>query len=139
MINRVILLGNVGKNPEIRSMQNGKEVASFSLATTEYWKDKQTGEKRDKTEWHNIVVFSSGLINVIRKYVKKGSKLYIEGALQTREWTDKNETKRKTTEIVLHGFNCAMQIINYSEGAKQESSNNSVPVQKEAEEDFIDE
>ena len=110
-VNKVILIGNVGKDPEVRSMGNGKEVASFGLATTDYWKDKTTGERRDKTEWHNIVVFSPGLINIIKNYVKKGSKLYIEGALQTRKWTDSNGTERRTTEVVLQGFNCTMQML----------------------------
>jgi single-strand DNA-binding protein len=105
-INKVILVGNVGSDPEIRSMNNGKEVASFSLATSESWKDKSSGERRDKTEWHSINVFNEGLINVIRNYIVKGSKLYIEGALQTRSWQDQasGQTKYKT-EIVLQGFN----------------------------------
>ncbi|MFC1659442.1 single-stranded DNA-binding protein [Pseudomonadota bacterium] len=110
-VNKVILIGNVGKDPEIRSMSNGREVTSFGLATTEYWKDKTTGERRDKTEWHNIVVFSPGLINIIKNYVKKGSKLYIEGTLQTRKWTDNSGAERRTTEVVLQGFNCTMQML----------------------------
>lgn len=110
-VNKVILIGNVGKDPEVRSMGNGAEVASFSLATTDYWKDKNTGERRDKTEWHNIVIFSPGLINIIKNYVKKGSKLYVEGALQTRKWTDNSGVEKRTTEIVLQGFNCTLQIL----------------------------
>jgi len=121
-VNKVILVGNVGKDPEIRSMNNGKEVASFSLATTEYWKDKNTGEKRDKTEWHNIVIFSQGLVNIVRNYVKKGSKLYIDGSLQTRKWTDKNGNERRTTEIVLQGFNSTLQILSPREGSYKQNS-----------------
>jgi single-strand DNA-binding protein len=110
-INKVILIGNLGKDPEIRSMGNGNEVASFSLATTESWKDKETGERKEKTEWHNIVVFIPGLIGVIRNYVKKGTKLYIEGALQTRKWTDNAGIDKYRTEVVLQGYNATMQIL----------------------------
>jgi len=110
-VNKVILIGNVGKDPEIRTMTNGNEVASFSLATTDTWKDKQTGEKKDKTEWHRIVVFSQGLVGVIKQYVKKGSKLYLEGSLQTRKWTDNQGAEKYTTEIVLQGFGAIMQML----------------------------
>ena len=124
------MIGNVGKDPEVRSMGNGGEVASFGLATTEYWKDKSTGERRDKTEWHNVVIFSSGLINIVKNYVKKGSKLYIEGALQTRKWTDNAGIERRTTEIVLQGFNCTLQMLDSRSGGSSSgsySSNNSEP------------
>ena len=110
-VNKVILVGNVGRDPEIRAMGNGSEVASFSLATTDSWKDKQTGERKTKTEWHNIVVFSQGLVNVIRNYVHKGSKLYVEGALQTRKWTDNSGVEKYRTEIVLQGFNGTIQML----------------------------
>ena len=103
-LNKVTLIGNVGTDPEIRSMNNGKEVASFSLATSESWKDKSTGEKKEKTEWHRITVFSEGLVGVIKSYIKKGTKLYIEGALQTRKYTDKEGVEKYTTEIVLQSF-----------------------------------
>lgn len=102
-LNKVTLIGNVGTDPEFRSMNNGKEVVSFSLATAESWKDK-SGEKKEKTEWHRITVFGEGLVKVIRSYIKKGSKLYIEGALQTRKYTDKDGVDRYTTEIVLQSF-----------------------------------
>jgi single-strand DNA-binding protein len=89
-INKVILIGNVGTDPEIRNTNDGREIASFSLATSESWKDKNSGEKKEKTEWHRLVVFSQGLVGIVKNYVKKGSKLYIEGQLQTRKWTDKD-------------------------------------------------
>ena len=107
-LNKVTLIGNLGKDPEVRSMQNGKSVANFSLATTESWKDRTTGERRDKTEWHNIVVFSEGLVRVCQSYLKKGSKVYIEGQLQTRKWQDQNGQDRYTTEIVLQNFNSTL-------------------------------
>lgn len=103
-VNKVILIGNVGKDPEIRSMQDGKEIADFSIATSESWKDKSTGERKEKTEWHRIVVFNEGLVRVIKSYVKKGSKLYLEGQLQTRKWTDKDGVEKYSTEIVLQNF-----------------------------------
>jgi single-strand DNA-binding protein len=110
-LNKVTLIGNLGRDPEIRSTQNGKEIANFSIATTENWKDKSTGERKEKTEWHRIVVFSEGLVNVIKNYVKKGSKVYIEGALQTRKWTDKEGKEKETTEIVLQGFNSVLLML----------------------------
>ncbi|MCA8901044.1 MAG: single-stranded DNA-binding protein, partial [Hyphomonas sp.] len=89
-VNKVILVGNVGQDPEVRQFQNGGQVASFSLATSETWKDRNTGERKEKTEWHRISVFSEGLVRVVQNYVKKGSKLYIEGQLETRKWQDKD-------------------------------------------------
>ena len=104
-LNKVSLLGNLGRDPEIRSMQNGRRVASFSIATSESWKDKQTGEKQERTEWHRIAIFSEGLVSVVERYLKKGSKVYIEGALQTRKWTDSSSGQEKyTTEVVVQGF-----------------------------------
>lgn len=102
--NRAILLGNVGKDPEIRHSQSGEPIASFSLATSESWKDKQTGEKIEKTEWHNIVVFNKNIVNVVERYVKKGSRLYLEGKIATRKWQDKEGRDRWSTEIVLGQF-----------------------------------
>ncbi len=104
-VNKVILVGNLGKDPEIRSTQDGREIASFSLATSESWKDKNSGERKEKTEWHNIVIFNPSLVTVVKNYVKKGSKLYIEGALQTRKWQDKDGHDRYSTEVVLQAFN----------------------------------
>lgn len=103
-VNKVILIGNVGKDPEIRSTQDGKEIASLSLATSESWKDKNSGERKEKTEWHRISIFNEGLVKVVKNYVKKGSKLYIEGQLQTRKWTDKDGVEKYSTEVVLQNY-----------------------------------
>jgi single-strand DNA-binding protein len=103
-LNKVQLIGRVGKDPEARSMNNGSEVVSFSLATSENWTDKQSGEKREKTEWHNVVIFNEGLAKVAKQYLRKGSQCYVEGALQTRKWTDQNGNDRYSTEIVLQRF-----------------------------------
>lgn len=103
-VNKVILIGNVGSDPEVRQFQNGGQVASFSLATSETWKDKGSGERREKTEWHRISVFSEGLVRVVQSYVKKGSKLYIEGQLETRKWQDRDGNDKYTTEVILRGF-----------------------------------
>lgn len=119
-LNKVILIGNVGKDPEIRVMNNGNEVALFSLATTDSWKDKATGEKKDKTEWHRIVVYNVGLISIIKSYVKKGSKLYLEGSIQTRKWVDAQGVEKQTTEIILQGYNCNIQLLD----SRQNSNNN---------------
>jgi single-strand DNA-binding protein len=110
-VNKVILVGNVGQDPEVRQFQNGGQVASFSLATSETWKDKNTGERREKTEWHRIAVFSEGLVRVVQNYVKKGSKLYVEGQLETRKWQDKDGQDRYTTEVVLRGFNSTLTML----------------------------
>ena len=125
-INKVILVGNVGQDPEIRSTQDGREIANFSLATSESWKDKATGEKRDKTEWHRVVVFSQGLVGIAKSYIKKGTKLYIEGQLQTRKWTDNNGVEKYTTEIVLQNYNSTLQILDSknSGGADSYSASN---------------
>ncbi len=116
-INKVILVGNVGQDPEIRTTGDGREIASFSLATSESWKDKSTGEKRDKTEWHRLVIFSQGLVGIAKSYVKKGTKLYIEGSLQTRKWTDKDGVEKYTTEVVLQNFNSTLQILDSRNGS----------------------
>ena len=100
-VNKVILVGNLGRDPEIRRNQAGDPIANLSIATSESWKDKQTGERREKTEWHRVVSFNKHLNDVIEKYVKKGSKIYIEGKLQTRKWTDKDGVDRYSTEVVL--------------------------------------
>ncbi len=103
-INKVTLIGNVGNDPEIRSFNNGGKVANFSLATSESWKDRNSGERKEKTEWHRIAIFQEGLVGVVERYVKKGSKLYIEGKLQTRKWTDRDGNEKYTTEVVLQGY-----------------------------------
>jgi single-strand DNA-binding protein len=103
-VNKVILIGNLGKDPEARSMNNGGEVVSFSLATSESWNDKQSGERRDKTEWHNVVIFNENLGRIAKQYLRKGSSCYIEGQLQTRKWQDQSGNDKYTTEIVLQRF-----------------------------------
>lgn len=104
-LNKVQLIGNVGADPEIKSLNSGDRVANLRIATSESWKDKSTGEKREKTEWHSVVVFGDGLVKVIESYVTKGSKIYISGALQTRKWQDQSGADRYSTEIVLKPFN----------------------------------
>lgn len=118
-VNKVILIGRVGKDPEIRAFQNGNECANFSLATSEKCKDKNTGEKREKTEWHNISVFGP-LVNIVRNYVQKGSLIHIEGKLQTRKWQDQDGNDRYTTEIVLQGYGCALVLL----GGQNSGGNN---------------
>lgn len=103
-VNRVTLIGNVGKDPEIRAFQNGNRVANFSIATSESWKDKGTGERKERTEWHRISVTNDGLVGVVEKYVKKGSKVYVEGQLETRKWTDQGGQEKFSTEVVLKPF-----------------------------------
>lgn len=103
-VNKVILVGNLGRDPEVRSMQSGDKVVNLSLATSESWKDKATGERKEKTEWHRVVVFNQGLINVCENYLRKGSKLYIEGQLETRKWTDQSGVEKYSTEVVLRPF-----------------------------------
>ncbi|MDX2095934.1 MAG: single-stranded DNA-binding protein [Alphaproteobacteria bacterium] len=104
-INKVILVGNLGKDPEVRAMQNGSEICNLTLATSESWKDKATGERKEKTEWHRIVIFNEGLVRVAKEYLRKGSKVYIEGQLQTRKWTNKEGQDVYSTEVVLQNYN----------------------------------
>ena len=111
-LNKVTLIGNVGKDPEVRVTQEGKEIVTFPLATTETWKGKNTGERREKTEWHRIVIFIPALVNIVKNYVSKGNKIYIEGSLQTREWNDQTETKKYTTEVVLQSYNSSVILLN---------------------------
>lgn len=110
-INKVILVGNLGKDPEIRATQNGREMASFSIATSEAWTDKFSGARSEKTEWHNIVIFSEGLVKIVKDFARKGSKVYIEGSLRTRKWTDQSGTERYTTEVVLQNFNSTLTLL----------------------------
>ena len=109
-LNKVILIGNVGKDPEIRSTQDGREIANFSLATTESWKDKNSGERQTKTEWHNITAFGA-VVGVIKNYVKKGSKLYIEGQLQTSKYTDKQGVEKYATKVILQAFSSRLLML----------------------------
>ena len=111
-LNKVLLIGRLGADPEIKQMVNGKRVARLSLATSNTWKDKNTGEKKEKTEWHRVVIFSEGLVNVVQQYVKKGAQVYIEGQLTTRKWKDeKAGIDKYSTEIVLQGFNSSFKIL----------------------------
>jgi single-strand DNA-binding protein len=103
-VNKVILVGNLGRDPEVRSTQDGRKIVNLNLATSENWKDKNTGERREKTEWHRVVIFNDRLGEVAERYLKKGSKVYIEGALQTRKWTDQSGQEKYTTEVVLQQF-----------------------------------
>ncbi|MGB3246468.1 MAG: single-stranded DNA-binding protein [Sulfitobacter sp.] len=103
-VNKVILIGNLGRDPEVRSFQNGGKVCNLRIATSENWKDKNTGERREKTEWHSVAIFNEGLVRIAEQYLKKGSKVYIEGQLQTRKWQDQSGADRYSTEVVLQGF-----------------------------------
>lgn len=118
-INIAILLGNVGNEPEIKSIPNGDQVASFSLATSEPWKDKNTGERKETTEWHKIVCFNQNLIPIIRDYVHKGSKIAVDGALKTRKWQDRDGVDRWTTEIVIGRFDGKLKLVSQPPGAKR--------------------
>ena len=115
-VNKVILIGNLGKDPESRSFQNGGKVVSFSVATSDSWKDKNSGDRKDRTEWHNVSIFSEGLARVAEQYLKKGSKVYLEGQLETRKWQDKEGNDRFTTDVVLRNFNSSMVLLDGREG-----------------------
>ena len=110
-VNKVILIGNLGADPEIRRTQDGRPIANLTLATSEQWRDKNSGERKEKTEWHRVVVFNEGLCKVVESYLKKGSKIYIEGALQTRKWTDQQGAEKYSTEVVLQGFNSTLTML----------------------------
>ena len=125
-VNKVILVGNLGKDPEIRTFQNGGRVASFSIATSESWKDKTTGEKKEKTEWHRVSIFSEGLVGVVERYLKKGAKVYIEGQLETRKFTDKEGKERYTTEVVLRNFSSTLQMLDGKGGPSANSNTSSM-------------
>lgn len=128
-VNKVILVGNLGNKPDIRNMQSGDRVCNFSLATSETWKDKATGERREKTEWHRVVIFNQGLVNVAEQYLNKGSKVYIEGQLETRKWTDQSGNEKYTTEVVLRPFRGELTMLDSrgsgSGGGYSDSSYNS--------------
>ena len=121
-VNKVILLGNLGRDPEIRSMQSGAKMASFSIATSKRWKDRNTQEQKENTSWHNIVVFGDGLVDIVEKYVKKGAKIYVEGELQTRKWQDKDGNDRYTTEIILQGYNSNLTLLDSRNNSQQINS-----------------
>lgn len=110
-VNKVILIGNLGADPEIRRTQDGRPIANLRIATSDTWRDKSTGERKEKTEWHRVVIFSEPLCKVVEQYLKKGSKVYIEGALQTRKWTDNQGVEKYSTEVVLQGFNSVLTML----------------------------
>ncbi len=124
-VNKVILVGNLGKDPEVRHTQDGKPIVNFSIATSETWRDKNSGERKERTEWHRIVIFSEPLAKVAEQYLKKGSKVYVEGALQTRKWTDKDGAEKYTTEVVLQGFNSVMTMLDSKPGGSGDSAGSS--------------
>lgn len=129
-LNRVSLIGNVGKDPEARSFQNGGKVVNFSLATAETWKDKNSGEKREKTEWHNISVFQEGLTNVVEQYIRKGSKVMVEGKLQTRKWQDQEGKDRYTTEVVLQGPDARILLLGDKQGGERGNPDYETPKER---------
>lgn len=122
-INKVILVGNLGADPEIRATQDGREIANLRIATSEQWKDRNSGERREKTEWHRVVIFGEGLVNVAKNYLRKGSKVYIEGQLQTRKWTNKDGQDQYSTEVVLQGFNANLTMLDGKPGGERSFGN----------------
>ena len=147
-LNKVLLIGRLGADPEIKQMVNGKSVARLSLATSQTWKDKSTGEKKEKTEWHRIVVFNEGLVNVVQQYLKKGAQIYIEGQLSTRKWKDEKSGQDKySTEIIIQGYNSSLTMLGGSSGGggisndntKQSISNNSNESSQVPQDDMDDE
>ena len=115
-VNKVILVGNLGADPEIKRTQDGRPIANLRIATSESWRDKNTGERKEKTEWHRVVIFSEGLCRIAEQYLKKGAKVYIEGQLQTRKWTDQSGAERYSTEVVLQGFNATLTMLDGRSG-----------------------
>ena len=136
-VNKVILVGNLGRDPEIRTFQNGGKVCSFSIATSENWKDRMTGERQERTQWHNIAIFSEPLCNIAEQYIKKGSKVYIEGQLETRKWQDQSGSDRYSTEVVLRPYRGELTILDSKSGglesgmANQYSGEHSRPNQND--------
>ena len=121
-VNKVILIGNLGKDPEIRSTQDGREIANITIATSESWTDKNSGEKREKTEWHKVAIFNPGLVGLCKKYLHKGSKVFVEGQLQTRKWQDNSGQDRYVTEVVIQGYNGALTFLDRAGGGGQGGS-----------------
>jgi single-strand DNA-binding protein len=115
-VNKVILIGNLGADPEIRRTQDGRPIANLRVATSESWRDKATGERKEKTEWHRVVIFNEGLCKIAEQYLKKGAKVYLEGALQTRKWQDQSGQERYSTEVVLQGFNSQLTMLDRAGG-----------------------
>jgi len=129
-LNKVLLIGRLGNDPEIKQMQNGKSVARLSVATSESWKDKNTGEKKEKTEWHRVVIFNEGLVGVVQKYLKKGAQVYIEGQLSTNKYTDSNGQEKYSTQIVLQGYSSSLTMLdgkNSSSGDSKKLESSQLP------------
>jgi len=129
-LNKVLLIGRLGNDPEIKQMQNGKSVARLSVATSENWKDKNTGEKKEKTEWHRVVIFNEGLVSVVQKYLKKGAQVYIEGQLNTNKYTDSNGQEKYSTQIVLQGYSSSLTMLdgkNSSSGDSKKLEGSQLP------------
>ncbi|GJL84446.1 MAG: single-stranded DNA-binding protein [Micavibrio sp.] len=124
-VNKVILVGNLGQDPEVRSMQSGDRVASFSVATSENWKDKASGERKEKTEWHRVAIFNQGLVKICESYLRKGSKVYLEGQLETRKWQDKEGQDRYSTEVVLRNFGGTLTMLDSKGGGGSSFQDNS--------------
>lgn len=126
-VNKVIIVGNIGADPEIRRSQDGRAIVNLRVATSEAWRDKATGERREKTEWHRVVIFNEGLAKVAEQYLKKGMKVYLEGQLQTREWEDQQGAKRYATEIVLQGFNSTLTMLDGPSGGGARNDGDRAP------------
>lgn len=126
-VNKVILVGNLGRDPEIRATQNGNRIANLSVATAESWRDKHSGERKEQVEWHKVAIFNDGLVGVVDKYLKKGSKVYIEGALQTRKWTGKDGKDNYSTEVVLQAYNGVLKMLDGASGGGAERGETSRP------------
>ncbi len=123
-VNKVILVGNLGADPEIRHTQDGRPIANLRVATSENWRDRNTGERREKTEWHNVAIFNEGLCKIAEQYLRKGSKIYLEGQLQTRKWQDREGNDRYTTEVVLQGFNSTLTMLDGRNGGAGQGAGN---------------
>ena len=125
-LNKVFLIGRLGNDPEIKQMSNGKNVARLSLATSDTWKDKNTGDKKEKTEWHRIVIFNEGLVNVVQQYLKKGAQVYIEGQIQTTKYTDNSGQEKYSTQIVLQGYNSTLTMLGAGSSSSSKIEDNSM-------------
>jgi single-strand DNA-binding protein len=142
-LNKVLLIGRLGADPEIKQMVNGKSVARLSLATSQSWKDKNTGEKKEKTEWHRIVVFNEGLVNVVKQYLKKGAQIYVEGQISTRKWKDEQSGQDKySTEVIIQGYNSSLTMLGGGSSnniTKQDSTKTTEDVSQDTQNDLDDE
>lgn len=136
-VNKVIIIGNLGADPEVRTFQNGGKVCNIRIATSETWKDKQTGERKEKTEWHSVAIMSEPLAKIAEQYLRKGSKVYIEGQLETRKWQDQSGADRYSTEVVLRPYRGELTLLDAPSGGRSEDSGQGVPAQSNALEDDI--